>query len=284
MRYSAALFSRTEQLSARVLEGRRVAVTHAREQRPERRDELGTILCDLGAEVIFCATIQILPPADWAPLDNALHRLPTYDWIVFTSRNAVEHFSARLANGPGLPLTSRARIAAIGTATGDALRGCGMSVDAMPDRAMSEAIPDTLGDVRGMRILLPRSDIARPELPATLRAAGATVDDVTAYRTVAASDAPELARQIRNGRVDAITFASGSALRAFAASVALPSHFSGGRSNSFRPRIVVIGPVTATSAAELGIPVHAIAREHTAHGLAQAVIQCFSTQPPVKAL
>lgn len=268
----------------RALEGRRVAVTHAREQRPERRDDVGKLLCDLGAEIIFCATIEILPPLEWAPLDDALHRLSTYDWIVFTSRNAVAHFSARLAKVAGLPLTSGARIAAIGAATRDALRGYGMSVDAMPNRAMADAIPAALGDIVGMRILLPRSDIARPELPTTLRAAGATVDAVTAYRTVATSDAAELARQIRNGSVDAITFASGSAVRAFAAAVPRAIDSSGGWSDASRPRIVVIGPVTATSAAELSIPVDGIATEHTARGLAQAVVECLSTQPPVKTL
>lgn len=274
----------------RALEGRRIAVTHASEQRPGRRDDVGTLLCDLGAEIIFCAAIEILPPLEWASFDDALHRLSTYDWIVFTSRNAVEHFSARLADVAGLPLTSvaqlvarsGARIAAIGAATRDALRSYGMRVDAMPNRAMAEAIPAALGDVAGMRILLPRSDIARPELPATLRAGGATVDEVIAYRTVATSNAPDLARQIRNGCVDAITFASGSAVRAFAAAVRPAIDLSDGWSDANRPRIVAIGPVTATSAAELSIPVDAIATEHTARGLAQAVVKCLSTQPPVK--
>lgn len=263
------------------LDGRRVVVTRAREQ----GNELGALLSDLGAEVLFCPTIQILPPADCAPLDQALQQLHAYDWIVFTSRNAVEHVRARLTNDGDKPVNVRARIAAVGTATRDALSACGWRVDAMPERTIADAIPAALGDVNGRRVLLPRSDMARPELPAALRAGGAQVDDVVAYRTVASGGAPGLAIQIRNGGVDAITFASGSAVRAFAAWMTHATGFPAlWDDDAHRPRIVVIGPVTALSAAELAIPVDAVASEQNAHGLARAVVECLSTQPPVNTL
>lgn len=255
------------------LDGRRIAVTRAREQ----SEELGTLLTVLGAEVLFCAAIEILPPLGWAPLDATIQSLPTYDWIVFTSRNAVSHFHARLLlSGVDDATVTGVRIAAIGTGTRDALRACGMRVDVMPERAMAAAIPESLGPIKGLRILLPRSDMARPELPAALRARGADVDEVIAYRTRDAAATSSLVDRIREHSVDAITFASASAVRSFADAARDIIDKSVSWHGSDRPRIIAIGPVTASAAAELNLPVDRVAADHDVQSLVRAVVDCLS--------
>lgn len=257
----------------RPLDGRRVAVTRAREQ----SEKFGALLTALGAEVLFCATIEILPPLDWAPLDAAIQSLPTYDWIVFTSRNAVDHFHARLAlNIVDEASLGGVRIAAVGTGTRDALRAHGMRVDIIPERAVADAIPEVLGPIDGLRILLPRSDMARLDLPSALRARGASVDDVVTYRTRGAGGAAALVEHVREHGVDAITFASASAVRSFVDAARDMIDIGGWWRDPDRPRIVAIGPVTASAAAELNLPTDRVATDHDVQGLVRAVVDCLS--------
>lgn len=231
----------------------------------------------LGAEVLFFAAIEILPPLEWAPVDAALESLGTYDWMVFTSRNAVEQFHSRLVrhNSDSSSLFG-IRIAAIGATTSNALSVAGIHVDVTPDRALGSAIPDALGAIDGLRILLPRSNIASAELPEALRNRGASVDEVTVYRTVGGDGATALAMSVRDGGLHAITFASASAVQSFAEST-WRIGFSDWSRHPDRPRIVAIGPVTRAAATDVNIPVDAIAATHDAHGLAQAVVDVLST-------
>lgn len=233
----------------------------------------------LGAEVLFFPVIEIQPPLEWAPADAALESLTTYDWIVFTSRNAVEQLRSRLTRcSIDISVIAGLRVAAIGAATSDALKAAGIHVDVMPDCALASAIPDSLGGINGLRILLPRSDVASAELPQALRNRGASVDEVTVYRTMGSDGSVALAECVRGGGLDAITFASASAVRSFAEStrrVELPDWSR----DADRPRIVVIGPVTAATATDLNIPVDAVAVTHDAHGLAQAVVDALCTTP-----
>jgi uroporphyrinogen-III synthase len=243
----------------------RVVVT-----RPENQ---ATELCDrlraMGAEPIIFPTIAIVPPKAGGPLDQAIARLPDYDWIIFTSVNGVEHFWARLvevrllSGGDGEnKLSIRGRVAAIGPATADALRQHGAPVHLMPAEYRAEAILDEIGDVAGQRILLPRADIARPALADGLRATGAQVDDVRAYHTVR-GDPPSAAFDALRAGVDVVTFTSSSTVRNF---VSLTQGLDFGD-----PLMACIGPVTAATAHELGLRVDVVAEEYTVDGLLEAL-------------
>jgi uroporphyrinogen-III synthase len=242
------------------LAGRRVVVT-----RPEDQAEgLCARLRALGAEPIEFPVIAIAPPEPGGPLDQAIARLDSYDWIIFTSVNGVEHFWARLPLplgegwGEGWP----GKVAAIGPATAEALRLRGAPVDLMPAEYRAEAILDEIGDVAGQRILLPRADIARPALADGLRTRGAHVDEVAAYRTVAGKPTPAAFEALRTG-VDVVTFTSSSTVRNF---VALTTNLDYGN-----PLIACIGPVTAATARELGLRVDVVAREYTVEGLLESL-------------
>jgi len=249
------------------LSGLRVVVT-----RPENQtEELCKRLAALGAEPVLFPTIAIAPPETGGPLDQAIARLADYDWIVFTSVNGVEQFWQRLEKveahgdaslGPTRLATYRGKIAAIGPATAEALRQRGAAVQLIPAEYRAEAILDKIGDVTGQRILLPRADIARPVLADGLRAMGAQVDDVAAYRTVR-GDPPQSAFEALLAGVDVITFTSSSTVRNF---VSLTDGLDYGS-----PLIACIGPVTADTARELGLPVDVMAEEYTVDGLLNAL-------------
>jgi uroporphyrinogen-III synthase len=249
------------------LTGRRVVVTRPEDQ----AQELCNRLRALGAEPILFSVISIVPPEADGPLDHAISRLAGYDWIIFTSVNGVEHFWTRLDTGvsssrASLPETEvfpfRGQIAAIGPATAEALHQRGAAVYLMPAEYRAEAILDEIGDVAGQRILLPRADIARPALADGLRALGAQVDEVPAYRTVRVVP-PQVAFDMLRAGVDVVTFTSSSTVRNF---VSLTSGVDYGN-----PLIACIGPVTAATARESGLHVDVIAEEYTIDGLLEAL-------------
>jgi len=230
-------------------------------------------LAALGATPVLFPAIGIAPPADTTSLDAALHAVEQYEWIVFTSANAVHAVLARL---DGLGRTADAlrqtRVAAVGGVTADVLRAAGLRVAVVSPDGMARGIPDALGDVAALRILLPRADLAQAEFPAELRRRGAQVDDVVAYRTVPGTGCTALAEAVRDGELDAITFASPSAVRYFVDAAHAVLDLAAALAAPGRPRMVCIGPLTATTARELGLRVDGVADEHDADGLLRAVV------------
>ena len=250
------------------LQGRRVLVTRAEEQAGAFMQRLR----ELGAEPIPCPTIAIAPPEDWAQLDDAIARLGSYDWIIFTSVNGVRFFFERLhATGGSTGWSGRLHIAAIGPATARAVEAHGLGVAFVPEEYVAESIVAGMPDVAGRRILLPRADIARKALVEGLVARGAVVDEVTAYRTVSPIECGTLPE---GGDIDIATFTSPSTVHNF---VAL---FENGAASSVLrgAAIACIGPITAQAARQQGLPVTILARQHTLDGLLEAIIRFVEEQ------
>lgn len=218
---------------------------------------------------IHAPVIAIRPLPDLSRLDHAIHQLTSYDWLIFTSSNAVEIF-AQHANTPP---TSRPKIAAVGPATAQTLQAHGYTPNLMPAEFIAPAIATALGDVAGQKILLPRAQIARPDLPDLLRAQGAEVDDIPIYDTVPVPLTAEAIQEISQG-VDIITFASSSAVQAFCQAFA--NAFGQPLMSRF-PHVIIacIGPATAQTAVDFGLPVHVVATEHTMEGLIQTIVEYF---------
>jgi len=255
------------------LAGRRIVITRAREQ----AGELVRALEALGAEVVSAPAIRIEPLADLEPLRVALANLGRYRWIVFTSQNSVQVVFEQLAAW-GYPSSylATARIAAIGPATGDALSVRGVPVEVLPEGFVAESLLAAIalqGDLHGARVLIPQAEIARDILAEGLRKLGADVDVIPVYRTVPAlGDGAALAAEILAGRIDAITFTSSSTVHSFVQSVGPAA------ARSERYRAAVIGPITAATAREHGLPVAIEAVDHTAAGLVDAVVRHFAPQ------
>jgi uroporphyrinogen III methyltransferase / synthase len=244
--------------------GTRVAITRAASQAPELRGRLES----LGAGVVDLPVISIQPPADPAPLDNAIAHLADYDWIVFTSANGVRSFLQRLDHSPHDLRSLRARICAIGPATRRALEDLHLKVDLMPDEYMAEALVAAFAshDLRGRRILLPRAAVARDVLPVELARLGAEVDVVEAYRNVPPPDAATRIRAAFSGdrRPDWITFTSSSTVNNFIEIA--------GRGALEGVRAASIGPVTSATLRSHGVAPAAEAREFTIDGLVAVIL------------
>jgi uroporphyrinogen III methyltransferase/synthase len=215
----AALREHLRWFDARPLFGKRILVTRPRDQAAELIDALES----LGAEAIEAPMIRIAPPDDYGPLDEVCRRVAEFDWIVFSSVNAVEAFIGRLLASPlDLRALKGVRLCAVGTGTSDRLARYGLKVDLIPAEHHAEAVVQAIaqaGEVAGQRILLPRSDIGREVIAEELGKRGAEITAVVAYRTVSVEPEregePDIYRMLLDRRIDAVTFTSASAVRNF---------------------------------------------------------------------
>jgi uroporphyrinogen-III synthase len=243
----------------RRLSGARVVVTRAAHQ----AEPLAQLLRELGAEVVLAPLIGIGPPADLAPLREAAAQCDEYDWILFTSANAVAAFRAELAVDK---TTFHAKFAAIGTATREAAEASGFPIAIVPREYIAEELVESLTaeTIAGRRVLIPSAAVTRDIVPDALRKIGARVDVVEAYRNVVPAGARErLAEVLREPFPDWIAFASPSAVEnavALAGDVVLR-----------RLKIATIGPVTSEAVRKYGLAVTAEAVPHTVEGLVAAM-------------
>jgi len=262
-----ALRDRLKWFEKRPLLGRRIVVTRARPQ----ASDLAARLEALGAETIASPAIRIEPPADPAPLREAVRRAAAFEWIVFTSPNGVEAFFAAMKT-EGLDARALAgrRVAAIGPATAARLSAFGIRADLQPETFTSASLAEALAarqDLRGAHILLPRADIAPKDLGEALAARGAAVREVTAYRTVADLASREVTRALLDrGEADWITFTSSSTVRYFLEAVGAE------RIRRSGARVASIGQATSAAIREAGLDVAVEANPHTMEGLANAIV------------
>ncbi len=259
------------------LTGRRIVVTRPRMQAADLCDKLAA----LGAIPIQFPTIEIAPLDDYTALDHAMARLADYQWIIFTSVNGVSAFWQRLeAARKNMNALDGIRVAAIGPATARALEKRGIAAHFIPEEYVAEAMVEGMGDVRSQGILLPRADIAREALADGLRKKGATVDEIAAYHTLIVdahdSETLNLRAMLQRGEIDAITFTSASTARGFCQAIDLRAEIKDPNSKIV---LACIGPITAQTVRELGLPVHVTATEYTMDGLVAALAQHFQEEP-----
>jgi uroporphyrinogen III methyltransferase/synthase len=263
---------------SRPLFGKRVLVTRPREQAPELVDRLAA----LGAESIEAPMIRMAPPDDPDPLLRAAASPEEFDWIIFTSANAVDAFMTALLDGErDVRALKGPRICTSGTATADKLTSYGIKVDLIPREFRADAVVASLlalGSMAGVRVLLPRADIGREVIGEQLREAGAIVTEVVAYRTIL-EDAqregdPDIYGMLLDGRIDVATFTSPSAIRNFA-----KIHGADQVADLLKNTVVAtIGPVTADAARQLGIPVTIQPKTYTVPALVDAIAAHYAPQ------
>jgi uroporphyrinogen-III synthase len=217
-----------------------------------------------GAEPIFFPVIEIVPLDDFSELDNALHHLDRYDWLILTSIHSVYALFARLKTLAIRDLPKRLHIAAIGPKTALCLSEYGITPDFVPAEYIAEAIVPRLGDASGKRFLLPQSDIALHTSADAIRAAGGIPDEIVVYHNIPTKPDPTAIDVLRSGE-DVITFASPSSVKGFLS--VLSEQGIDAHSLPGNPLIACIGPVTASAAREAGLCVHVEAKEHTIAGL-----------------
>ncbi len=238
----------------------RVLVTRA----PHQASALGDALVAHGLRVVSVATIALAPPSDdYTTLDREITRLDEYDWLLFTSANAVAVFAERLED-ERVPLTCG--IASIGAATSKALRDAGFPVKLQAPTAVAESLAKALlPHANGAQMLLVRAESGRDVLLDVLAEAGAEVTLAPAYRTVLPSDSVDrLRRELPT--VDAVTFTSSSSVDNFFALLQATGQ-------PLPPEMVLasIGPVTSATLRDHGQRPTIEARDATVASLASAV-------------
>jgi uroporphyrinogen-III synthase len=268
----------------RPLAGRRVLVGRARHQ----ASALSTGLRKLGARVLEIPFIEIRKPASFQPLDKALSNIRLYDWLILTSVNGVEAMWERIRK---LGLAKRhlyhLHIAAIGPATKKAIERHGLKVDVIPSQYVAESVVRILHTrVKERRVLLVRAKVARDVIPEELRAAGAQVDVVEAYETVAPTSSRSRLRAALRKSLDFIAFTSSSTARNFVELLGADDEKSGRdllHKNLFNGlKLASIGPITSATLRELNLPVHVEACQYTIPGLIEAIAKSKPSTTPEK--
>lgn len=255
------------------LEGKRIVITRAAIQ----SETLSKQLSALGAIPVILPLVAFADPESFVELDEAIARLKQFDWVVFTSGQAVRAVVAR-SESVKTPLRragSKMMIATVGPASAEAVSVAGLPVEYVAKVHNGVALADELGErLRGRKVLLPRSDRANPDLPAALKKHGALVTEVVAYRTLQPTDVDKqnLGRIVA-GEADAILFFSPSAVHNLVELVGVEQL----RELQDRLAITAVGPVTAGALRDAGAERFVVAADTTTAAVVHALEQYFAS-------
>jgi uroporphyrinogen III methyltransferase/synthase len=258
----------------RPLFGRRIVVTRTREQ----ASDLVAKLEEHGAECLEYSTIHIEPVDDYRVLDQAIAEIDGYQWLLFTSLNAVTYFFQRLTLlGRDSRSLTGPKIAVVGKATAEELLKHGVIADLIPEKFTGEGLADALvrTEVKGSRILLPRALRASEILPEVLTDAGAMVTIAPTYQNIPPQGRKdELRDQLESGTIDMVTFTSSSTVTNF-----LTMIDAGSDDELHRllddVTIAAIGPVTAETVREHGLRVDVQPQRYTINDMVQAIVSSY---------
>lgn len=266
--------------SQKPLAGKRIVLTRSREQ----ARELAQALERSGAEVLLLPTVAFAPPDDFTQLDDALHHLDRFGTILFLSQNAVRYVLSRCRElgiqYKAFHLPGRV-VAAVGPATAEAAAQEGLDVNYVAKSHTGESLVDELRDsLVGRNVLLPRSNLGDDRVRNALRAAGAQVTEVIAYRTIAPQSMDsEVLGCIRRGEADLIFFASPSAFHNLASSIGSAKLAALSHGIQF----AAFGPTTAKAVRDSGARLAIEASDMAPSGaeaIAEAIVDYYRRSHP----
>ncbi len=250
--------------------GKKVLVTRTRQQ----ASHLVQLLERKGAGCIECPTIEVRMVKDTGVVDRAIEGMAVFDWIIFSSTNAVKFFFARIDQlGLDIRVLGKTKIAAVGSSTAEAIRKLHLRVDAVPDDFRAEGLVEFFKgqDMQGRKVLIPRAVVARKVLPDALRELGAQVTIAPLYETIPPEIAPQTLELLEEENIDVITFTSSSTVKNFFKTVPADV-IERIRSTA---KVACIGPVTAKTAENMGLHVDIVPEESTVPALVDAVEYSF---------
>ena len=255
-----------------VLTGKTVVVTRAMDQ----SGPFAGMLEGEGARVIEFPTIKTIPTADPAALDACIDVLDSFDYVIFTSVNALVFFLERLREkGGDIGRLSKAGLIAVGPKTAREMEVRGLKPSIVPAEFKAEGVLEALDkeDLQGKRFFYPRAEVAREVLPDELRRRGAEVMVAAAYSTVVPEADPEVIDGLLSGGISAVTFTSSSTVKNFV-------EMLGGKAVDCLRGVCVacIGPVTAQTCRELGIAVSVMPDEYTVDALFLSLKDYFTKE------
>ena len=251
--------------------GKRVVVTRSRDQ----ASVFAEMLIDRGATTIEFPTIDVVPPASWDELDRAIQGIESYDWIIFTSANAVKFFMERLRGlGKDLRILKGVNICTVGPKTAESLESFGLRADLIPAEFKAEGVLAALGgaNIKGKKVLVPRAKKARELIPDKLREQGAEVTVATAYENVRpAADMERVKKMFEERKISAVTFTSSSTVHNFVEILGQKEYIK----LIDGVQVACIGPVTAKTAEEYGMKVDIMPKDYTIPALVDAMVEFY---------
>lgn len=256
------------------LKGKTIVITRPQAQSQDIIQSLES----RGANPYLFPVIETVRMEELSQLDLALHKLETYDWILFTSVNTVMFFFEyieKIDNKEDIYAhIKQKKVAAIGPKTANALKSKGLNIPSLPTSFMQEGLVDYLKQQTRprMKVLFPKAKFTREFLREQLQELGLVVDEIVIYKTVAVDKGKDsFLEKLKCGELDVITFTSSSTVRHF---MAIFEDNNGGPSfREYVKHLVIacIGPVTAQTARDLNLPIHVEAEHYTVDGLIEAL-------------
>ncbi|MBI4412422.1 MAG: uroporphyrinogen-III C-methyltransferase [Deltaproteobacteria bacterium] len=252
--------------------GKRIIVTRFKAQASEFSD----LLRERGGSVIELATIDIQPPESFAPLDESIQKIKDFDWLLFTSVNAVDFFWERFRKLPSggvrkdLRDLAHLKIGVIGPSTAHRLESLGLWVDLIPEEFRQEGMVSAFkkAGIRGKKVLIPRAREGREHLVEELVQMKCEVEVVEAYRNVMPEVKPdELDQVFRSPKPDWITFLSSSSVDNFVRLVGAKK----AANYLYGIKVACIGPTTQKSCENHGIKVDLMPEHNTIPALVTAL-------------
>ena len=240
-----------------------------------------------GANAIELPALEIQPPSDWAPLDQQLGRITTFDWLILTSANAVDFFIRRLtAKGCSTQVLASLKIAVVGRKTALQLETHGLKADFIPPKFISDSLVEHFPNqqhLTGTQILYPCLEDERRELLISeLSKLGANVLDVPAYRSTCPETIPPDALKALQRRIDAVTFASPKTARCFYQLLDKAQQTLGATPQHLLKEVAIasIGPLTSETCQTIFGRVDIQPQEYSLNGLTSALVQWAQRQGP----
>lgn len=241
----------------------------------DQSSELSEKLTQLGARVIAFPTIKILPPSEWKEVDEAINSIKNFDFIIFTSANAVKILYSRISETKIAPDFRSVKVICVGNKTRAACEKLGINVNLIPDDFSSNGIINKFKNIlSGRKVLYPRSSIGRKEIITQLELLGTKITAVDIYRTIAPADSEfkEARSLLVKTTVDIFIFTSPSTFENFLALLKIEKP-----ENYFSKNIIAaIGPTTQKAIERKNVKVAIVPQVHSVDGLVAAVTNYFS--------
>jgi uroporphyrinogen III methyltransferase/synthase len=257
------------------------------------------LLEELGAEIIEFPTIEVVPPDRWEELDNSIDKIGSYNWLIFTSANGIKFFFKRFfEKNRDIRDLKGIRICAIGSKTASEIRKYGLKVDLVPEEFNAEGLIEafmkeiekmrspeakkkpnlsisqlpkfsTSKPLNGLRVLMPRAEVAREIFPEKIRELGGEIDVVTAYRAIKPEiHGKRLRRFLKEGKISIATFTSAATFNNF-----LSIMDNDAQELLKDVAIAVIGPVAAKAVEKAGLKVNIMPKQATIEAMVQEIIE-----------
>lgn len=255
----------------KLLQGKTLLITKSKAE----AEKSFHLLEENGAEIVYFPTIKVVPLSNSPELNEALNMYGRFDYLVFTSTNAVEVFS-EIVKKRRLDL-SKMKIAVVGKSTAEECENVGIHVDIIPEEFSAEGLLYKFAefDITNKNIIIPGSSLTRGELNMGLSELGAQVFSVPIYDVVI-NDLNNLKTEhhkIQRKHPGVFIFTSPSSFGNFLKlmNISDADKFFG------KSIICAIGTTTEKAIRDRGLVVHIVPSVFSLHGIVDSILTYFQT-------